>query len=310
MTHPARSLRIGTRKSPMAMAQTATAADLLRAHHPDLDITLAPMTAAGDRHLGNLADIGGKGAWVRELDAALAHEMVDVTVSCAKDLPSPHDRPPGTVIGAVLARDEIRDAVVLPHGAPQVTLAALPPGAIVGTSAPRRAAQLSALRPDLVVKPIRGNANTRLSLLDTSGEYDALILAAAGLERIDAADRASELLPVAAMCPAAGAGIVVIEHREGDEPIAELLRPLSDPDAYWALTAEKSVLAGLQGNCQSAVAASAQIAHGEVVLRVKVWGAGKVLEASGTAPFTYAEQLGSEVAAELIAQGAKDLLAD
>jgi hydroxymethylbilane synthase len=292
----------------MAMHQTAVATELLRTHHPDLDITIVPMTAAGDRHKGNLADIGGKAAWVRELDAALVAETVDATVSCAKDLPSPHDRNPGTAIGAVLARDETRDALVLPLGTSRARLADLPTGAVIGTSAPRRAAQLAALQPDLAIKPIRGNANTRLSLLDQSGEYDALILAAAGLERIGAADRASELLPSATMCPAAGAGIVVIEHRAGDADLADLLRPLTDPPAYWALTAEKAVLAALEGNCQSAVAACAAIAGGELNLQAKVWGTGKVIQASGAAPFTYAAQLGAEVAAELMAQGARDLL--
>lgn len=301
-------IRIGTRTSPMAMRQTATAIELLRGHHPDLDITIVPMTAAGDRHKGDLADIGGKGAWVRELDAALASEVADATVSCAKDLPSPHDRMPGTAIGAVLARDETRDALVLPLGTPRVRLADVPAGAVIGTSAPRRAAQLASLRPDLVIKPVRGNANTRLSLLDESGEYDGLILAAAGLERIDAADRVSELLPTATMCPAAGAGIVVIEHRAGDTALADLLRPLTDPPAYWALAAEKAVLAALEGNCQSAVAACAAIAGGQLTLQAKLWGAGTVIQASGTAPFSYAAQLGAEIAAELMAQGALGLM--
>lgn len=147
-----------------------------------------------------------------------------------------------------------------------------------------------------------------MSKLDSSGEYDALILAAAGLERIGASERVSELLPVESMCPAAGAGIIVIEHREGNSEMAELLRPLTDPDACWTLSAERAVLAGLQGNCQSAVAASARIVHGEVVLRATVWGAGKVLEANGAAPFSYAEQLGGEIAGELLAQGAAQLL--
>lgn len=136
----------------MAMRQTAIAVEQLTVEHPGLEVTVVPMVASGDRHTGDLAEIGGKGAWVRELDAALAGGEVDATVSSAKDLPGPHDRPAGTVIGAILARDEVRDALVVPRGMPRVRLTDLPPESRIGTSAPRRTAQRSGQRQHPIVQ--------------------------------------------------------------------------------------------------------------------------------------------------------------
>ncbi|MFC8661879.1 hydroxymethylbilane synthase [Streptomyces sp. NPDC057199] len=255
MTYVPPRLIIGTRDSDLAMVQATHVAGLLERTFPQLTADLSPMKASGDLHQGPLAQIGGKAVWVRELDRALAEARVDVTVSCAKDLPGPHERGTDIAIGAVLPREDARDALVLPTGRPATTLDDLPTGAIIGTSAPRRIAQLRARYPHLQIRPVRGNLIPRLIRLDAGEDderLDALVVSYAGLQRIDRACRASQIIPTSVLAPATGAGTLVVEHKIGDTAATDLLQAINDPATARLLAVERGVLAQLQGNCQTA----------------------------------------------------------
>lgn len=211
------TVRLGTRPSPMALEQTGRFADVFRARYPQVVLDIVEIASEGDRHRGPLSAIGGKGAFTRNADRYLLDGRVQATIACAKDVPGPHDRSPGIVIGAVLPREDTRDVLVLPTGHPVTTLAELLPGTRVGTSAPRRSALLKALHPTLVQVPIRGNADSRLRALDEGRlGADVMIAALAGLRRLGHEDRASEILDPAVWLPAAGAGTVIVEHRSDD----------------------------------------------------------------------------------------------
>lgn len=255
MTHFPPRLVLGTRDSDLALVQAAHVAGLLEHVFPQVAVHVTPMKAAGDLHQGPLAQIGGKAVWVRELDRALAAARVDVTVSCAKDLPGPHDRGTDTIIGAVLPREDARDALVLPAGQPDATLDDLPAGSVLGTSAPRRIAQLRTRYPHLTIQPVRGNLLPRLARLD-AGEgdkpLDALVVSYAGLCRVSQADRATQLIPPLVLAPATGAGMLVVEQRSGDTIAAHLLDAINDPATARLLAVERGVLAQLKGNCQTA----------------------------------------------------------
>lgn len=255
MTHLPPKIVLGTRDSDLALVQAAHVAGLLEHAFPQVAVHVTPMKAAGDLHQGPLAQIGGKAAWVRELDRALADARVDVTVSCAKDLPGPHERGTDTTIGAVLPREDARDALVLPAGQPDATLDGLPAGSVLGTSAPRRIAQLRTRYPHLTIQPVRGNLLPRLARLD-AGEgdnpLDALVVSYAGLCRVSQADRATQLIPALVLAPATGAGMLVVEQRSGDTIAAHLLDAINDPATARLLAVERGVLAQLKGNCQTA----------------------------------------------------------
>ncbi|MFE6104694.1 hydroxymethylbilane synthase [Streptomyces laurentii] len=255
-----RSLRLGSRPSPMALEQTGRFAQAFRTRYPHMSLDIVAITSEGDQHRGPLAQIGGKGAFTRRADERLLDGRIEATIACAKDLPSPHDRKPGITAGAVLPREDSRDALVLPAGHPAATLATLPPGTRVGTSAPRRAALLKALHPKLVAVPIRGNADRRLRDLD-SGVLgaDVMIAALAGLRRLDLADHAAEILDPTVWLPASGAGIVVIEHRADDHATGDLLAPLTHSPTRILLDAERAALAALHGNCLTAASVHATL---------------------------------------------------
>lgn len=310
--HQPSTVRIATRTSPMALHQTNTVVRLLREAGPHLDITTVPVATLGDRHMGPLTEIGGKGAFVRALDEALLRGDVELSVSCAKDLPSPHDRLPGITVGAVVPRDDARDALAFPADAPQIPFSDLPAGTRIGTSAPRRIAQLRSFNRDLVPVALRGNLNTRLARLDdgTAGA-DALIVAHAGLHRIGAADRVAEVLDPATWLPASGAGIVVIEHRADDQAMADLLAPLTHQPTHTALRAERACLAALYGNCASAVSAHATLhADGDLHVHGAVFAPDgtTMIKADSHGPANSPEAVGREIAAHLLKNGAADLL--
>lgn len=305
-------VRIATRISPMALQQTDTVVRLLHAAHPGLDIQTVPITSLGDRQMGPLAEIGGKGAFVRALDEALLAGQVELSVSCAKDLPSPHDRLSGIAVGAVLPRDDVRDALVFPAGAPQIPFSDLPAGTRVGTSAPRRIAQLGSLNRDFAPVQLRGNLNTRLAHLDdgTAGA-DVLIIAHAGLQRIGAADRTAEILDPAMWLPASGAGIVVVEHRADDQAMAGLLAPLTHRPTHTVLRAERACLAALFGNCTSAVSVHATLhTSGSLSVHGAVFApdSSTVIKAGSLGPVDAPEDIGRECAARLLKDGATELL--
>lgn len=308
MTSP-RRIRIGTWSSPMALAQVERVRAELAAHVPDLVTEVVPITTSGDRSTGSPSAPGGKGALTKEVDAALLASGCDLAVHCMKDVPGDRPVPAGTVFAAYLARDDIRDAVVHPGG---LTLDQLPGGARVGTSAVRRTAQLAHHLPHLQPVPIRGNADTRLAKLD-AGEVDALLLGVAGLHRIGQAERVSEVLPVEAMCPPIGAGVVGLQCRQDDTDTVEAVGRLGDTDTRRQITAERALLRVLQGNCNSAIAGYAHTgSDSRLTLHGKVLSPdGKtVLDADATADQDDDDPtaLGTSVALALLRQGAHDII--
>ncbi|MFF8917870.1 hydroxymethylbilane synthase [Streptomyces sp. NPDC015032] len=309
----ARPVRLGTRPSPMAMEQTGRFAALFRDRYPKTALDIVTITSEGDRHRGPLSQIGGKGAFTRSADARLLDGRIEAAIACAKDVPGPHDRAPGITVGAVLHREDARDVLVLPAGHPPATLADLPPGTRVGTSAPRRAALLRALHPELVPVPIRGNADTRLAGLDTGTlGVDVMIAALAGLRRLGLAGRVSQILDPAQWLPASGAGIVVIEHRADDPVTGHLLGPLSHGPTRMLLDAERAALATLRGGCLTA--ASVHAVHDPAAETVTVHAVvldpagGTPIRATASGPATEATLTGQHAGHELLDAGAASLL--
>lgn len=300
-----RLIRIGTRSSPMALAQVERVRAELDVHLPDVATEVVPITTSGDRWAGPLSALGGKSAFTKEVDAALLDGTCDLAVHCMKDVPGDRPVPAGTVFAAYLARDDIRDALVHPGG---LSLERLPAGTQIGTSAVRRVAQLARHFPHVAPAPIRGNANTRLAKLD-AGEADALLLAVSGLERIGQAGRITQILPVELICPPVGAGVLGLQCREDDTGTIEAVSRLGDTEAWRQTTAERMLLHVLQGHCNSPIAGYAHTEpDGRLSLRAKVFSPdGKtVLDAHewDTDPTT----LGTSVALTLLRQGARELI--
>ena len=301
MSRPA--LRLGTRKSPMAMVQAGHVATLLT-ERAGARVELVGMTSFGDVTRAHLPDIGGTGVFVSGLRESLLAGDIDLAVHSLKDLPTA--AMPGITLAAVPVRDDPRDALVGRDGA---KLADLPPGATVGTSSPRRAAQLLLMRPDVRPVPVRGNAGTRLGKV-TSGEVDAVVLAHAGLARIGELDRVTQVFEPDEMLPAPGQGALAVECRAGDGALAGLLALADDPVSRAAVTAERAVLAGLQAGCSAPVgayAAGTGVLH-LTAIAVAV-GGGPAVRASLSGSLSRAERLGRDVAAELLRQGAGTIVA-
>lgn len=253
-----RPLRIGTRGSPLALAQTELVRSRLVAAHPRLAapgaVEIVPIKTTGDRIQDRpLAEFGGKGVFAKEIEEALIDGRIDLAVHSMKDMPT--WLPDGLTIRCILPREDPRD--VLFARPPVDGLMALPPGAVVGTSSPRRKAQVLALRPDLRVVPIRGNVGTRLRKLE-AGEVDATLLALAGLRRLGLGDRATVLLPTEEMLPAAGQGAIGLETRADADAVLDLLAPLNDPVTASCVMAERACLGELDGSCHTPIAALAE----------------------------------------------------
>ncbi|GHF40224.1 porphobilinogen deaminase 2 [Kitasatospora xanthocidica] len=300
-------IRIVSRSSPMALAQVERVRAELAALHPDLRTEVVPVTTSGDRWTGDLAHLGGKGAFTKEVDAALLAGEADVAVHCLKDVPADRPLPAGTVFAAYLRRDDIRDALVHPGG---LTLAELPPGTRIGTSSVRRVAQLAATHPHLECLPIRGNANSRLAKLE-AGTVDALLLAVSGLERIGEQARITEVLGIEAMCPPIGAGILVLQCREDDTATIEAVTTLGHRDTWREAAAERMFLHVLQGHCNSPIAGYAKAEpDGRLSLRGRVFtlDGKQVLDAHEWAGALSPEDLGTSVALALKRQGAQELI--
>ncbi len=257
-----RALRIGTRGSPLALAQAELVAAALAAAWPAAPpAEIVAMTTTGDRIADRpLADIGGKGLFAKEIEAALLAGAIDCAVHSAKDLET--SMPEGLVIAAVLPRADPRDALVAPAAR---TLAGLPHGARLGTGSARRRALVRALRPDLRIEPVRGNVGTRLGKV-ASGQFDATLLAMAGLIRAGLAGQAAPL-SVDEFLPAAGQGIVAIQCRAGDTAMRERTAPVNDGRTMAALQAERALLAVLDGSCRTPIAAHAEIRDGSLRVR-------------------------------------------
>lgn len=235
-------LRIATRNSPLALWQARFVAAQIEQHNPDTQCELVSMTTTGDQWLaGRLSSQGGKGLFVKELEAALLENRADIAVHSLKDVPM--ELPEGLTLPCFLSRHNPADALV---GSDD--LESLPHGAIVGTASQRRSMLLQARRPDLDIRLLRGNVNTRLAKLD-AGEYAAILLAASGLERLEFADRIGQLLAVDWMIPAPGQGILAIESRSGDGAVEAMLAPLHHPQSAYAATAERALSRALGGSC-------------------------------------------------------------
>ena len=296
-------LRLGTRRSPMALAQSGVVAALITAR-TGRRVELVGVTSFGDVTAAALAGIGGTGVFVSALREGLLHGEVDLAVHSLKDLPT--GPLPGIVLAAVPARDDPRDALVGRDGA---KLADLRPGAVIGTGSPRRAAQVRLLRPDVRPVPVRGNAGTRLAKV-TGGELDAVVLACAGLARIGALDLVSEVFEPDTMLPAPGQGALAVECRAADRGLAALLAGVDDPASRAAVTAERAVLAQLAAGCSAPLGAYAA-GTGLLQLTAAVIAADgtAAVRASRSGPAAHAAGLGRQVAAELLRQGAGTIVA-
>lgn len=303
-------LRIGTRSSPLAMAQAHQVQTLIAEIVPDLPTTIVPIKTAGDKWQGDLSVLGGKGAFMKELDKALALGEVDLCVHCMKDVPGDQPRQSGFTWSAYLPREDPRDCLLVPVGSPHKSLADLPSGARVGTSAVRRRAQLGQHYPHLRTEYFRGNINNRISRLD-NGDYDAAVLAYAGLQRADLAHRAVELLPLDMMCPAVGASILGLECRASDHGVDELLKELDDAETRIHITAERTMLGVLRGHCNSPIAGhSTTTPDGQISLFGKVFtrdGSSWVYAQEWDKP-ERAEELGAVVGADLLRKGGHALI--
>ena len=299
------TLTIGTRTSQLALWQTNYVAERLQTTWPDLKCRHQPFITRGDKTLHTpLPQIGGKGLFTAELEQALLDGQIDLAVHSLKDLPV--DNPPGLIIGAIPQRAAVQDALVSAAG---WTLETLPQGAVVGTSSIRRQAQLLAVRPDLEIRSIRGNVDTRIRKAHT-GEYDAVVLAAAGLARLGLEQAISQLLPLNVMLPAPGQGALAVQCRADDQATRWRLAAIHEPDAFAAVTAERAFLAALGGGCAAPVAAYATIVNGRIHLRGMVGAVdgGRIIRVA--AQGEEAAVLGQVLARQALAAGAKEILAN
>lgn len=307
-------LTIATRGSLLARTQTNSMADALRAAHPGLVVEILELTTTGDRVQDKpLPQVGGKGLFTLELEEALRTGRADLAVHSLKDLPT--DLPADLILAAVPPREDPHDALVLRAGSLPADesdpLRSLPPGARVGTSSTRRYAFLRHCRPDLVIEPVRGNLDTRLRKLD-EGQYDAILLAAAGLRRLGWGERISALLPSESFVPAPAQGALGIESRAGDQRVLDLLAALNDGPTRAAACAERAFLAALGGGCLLPVGALGTLAGEGLVLRTAIASPDgtELMVETAVGPADQGEELATRHAAAMLAAGAERLLAE
>lgn len=300
-----RTLLIGTRGSRLARIQAETVREMLSSLHPDRAWLLREIRSEGDaRRQASLASIGGRGVFVKALEDKLLASEIDLAVHSLKDMPT--RLATGLKIGAVLPREDARDALVSRGGS---TLDDLPAGAVVGSGSARRRAQLLAYRSDLMVRDVRGNVDTRLRKLN-SGGYDALILAAAALIRLQRTSAISQWLPLTLMLPAVGQGALAVEVRESDEEVRALVQPLNHSPTERAVSAERAFLSALGGGCTVPVAAHAAVSDGRLVLQALVANLNgrKVIRDSLSGSPLQAEDIGRRLADRMLSQGTAQIL--
>ena len=303
---PINQLRIATRRSPLALWQAQYVAERLRAQNPGLSVELVGMSTRGDEMTDRpLMAVGGKALFVKALEEGMLEDRADLAVHSMKDVPA--TLPAAFELPVILNRDEPCDAFVSQH---YNNVADLPIGARVGTASLRRECQLRARRPDLVVGSVRGNVQTRLSKLE-SGEFDAIILAASGLMRLDMGDRITALMSPEESLPAVGQGALGIECRADNDELIAMLHGLNDPDTHDRVAAERAVNARLEGSCHVPLAAYAVLNEDALWLRALVASRDgtQVLRAQGHCPRAQGPALGQQLADELLAQGAAAILA-
>ena len=298
-------IRIATRESPLALWQANYVKDALQRHHDSLVVELVPMTTRGDQILNSpLAKVGGKGLFVKELEKAMLEGRADIAVHSMKDVPM--SLPEGLKLAVVCEREDPADAFVSINFP---TLLQLPHRARVGTSSFRRQCQLQSERPDIQICDLRGNVGTRLGKLD-AGEYDAIILASAGLIRLGLQHRISERLSFDLSLPAGGQGAVGIECRADDAKTFELIQCLHHHESAIRVSAERAVNARLEGGCQVPIASYAEVHQGSVFLRglVGALDGSVIYRSQKSGPTQHARQLGFSVAEDLLSQGARSIL--
>ncbi|MDH3388583.1 MAG: hydroxymethylbilane synthase [Gammaproteobacteria bacterium] len=306
MTSSRTELRIATRGSPLALWQAEHVKARLEALHPRLGVSLLTMKTRGDKLLdAPLAKVGGKGLFVKELEAGLLDGRADLAVHSLKDVPV--EFPDGLVLALVMEREDPRDAFV---SNTWDSLAAMPAGSLVGTSSLRRQTQIRARYPELKVDWLRGNVNTRLGKLD-AGEFDAIILAASGLQRLGFGARIRAAIPPEECLPAIGQGVLGIEIRSDDDELRALIAPLAHAETTLRVTAERALNQTLNGGCQVPIAGYAVLEQGQLHLRGLVGepDGSKILRAEVRGDSAAAHQLGVRLAQQLLAQGADRILA-
>lgn len=300
------TLTIATRKSALALWQAEHIKARLEALHPGLHVELLPMSTRGDVILDTpLAKIGGKGLFVKELEVAMLEGRADIAVHSMKDVPV--EFPDGLELATICTREDPRDAFVSNRYS---TLAEMPPGAVVGTCSLRRRCQVSERFPQLIIKDLRGNVQTRLRKLD-EGQFDAIILAASGLKRLELHDRITSCLSPEDSLPANGQGALGIECRSDDARVKALLAPLEDFDTRACVLAERAMNRRLDGGCQVPIGAYAELQGEQLTLRglVGATDGSQVIRNSIQGPVGQAEKLGRELAEKLLAAGAGEILA-
>ncbi|MCF8116586.1 MAG: hydroxymethylbilane synthase [Desulfarculaceae bacterium] len=300
-------LTIATRGSKLALAQAGWVASRLKELHPGLEVGMNIIKTTGDKILDvPLAQVGGKGLFVKEIEDALLAGAADLAVHSMKDVPS--ELPPDLVLGAVAQREDPRDALISPTA---VEIKGLPSGARVGTSSLRRQAQILALRPNLEIVPLRGNVDTRLRKLEEEG-LDAIILAEAGLSRLGLDTVLRAPIPVEVMLPAVGQGALGLELRANDPATRELIAPLNHPDTAAAVDAERAFLARLEGGCQVPIAGHAVVENNIVKFSglVADLRGERLVTGGGLAPPPEAAAMGAQVAQEILDGGGREILAE
>ncbi|MCX4684697.1 hydroxymethylbilane synthase [Kitasatospora purpeofusca] len=313
---PERTLRIGTRSSPLALTQTDMVIAALRQHEPELRTEVVPVTTEADKWQGDLAQLGGKGLYVREIDTMLQRGDIDAAVHCVKDVPGDVPLPKGLIFAAYMERPDVRDVLLFPEGSEHKSLADLPPGAIILSSAVRRKAQVLRARPDLKVVRVRGAIGSRLEKLDGKRKLDGvkpdgMILAVAGLARLGI-ERPGYVMSMDEMLPPVGAGVLGLECRQDDPAVGALLEKVNHPKIQREVTAERVMLHGLRGHCNSPIAGYCTTeGDGQLSLR------GMVFDREGSKfgnVMVWDEHqgdpavLGARACAELLRQGARDII--
>jgi hydroxymethylbilane synthase len=298
-----KTITIATRKSKLALWQAQSVQQQLANQHPWLQFELLPIMSSGDKNAHQpLADIGGKALFIKELETALLNHQADIAVHSVKDMPP--QLPDGLTLACTLEREDPRDCFIHPQ---YHRLDDMPQHSIIGTSSPRRAALIAHLYPNLRTQPIRGNVDTRLEKLHTDA-FDGIILACAGLKRLNINHHPYQTLPIDAFIPAAGQGAIGIECRSDDDDIKTLIAPLNHPNTQQCVAAEQHTIATLSGNCHSAIGAHATILDDQITLNAIVLGKHKTLTHTLTQPSNNSNQIGQQLAQTLIQQGAKTLL--
>jgi len=309
---PDRPLRLGCRRSHLARAYARRVIDALHRVAPGLPVELVEIITSGDRHKGDLSTLGGKGAFMKEIDRALMLGEIDMAMHAMKDVPGDVPLPEGLVFAAYLEREDVRDCVIWREGSKYAGIDDLPPGASIGTSAVRRKAQILRHRPDLQVERFRGNVVTRIAKLDESDHLEGIVLSRTGVVNVGMDHRIGQVFSMDEMCPAVGAGVVGVQCRRADEGMVELLGLIDHAETRVHVTAERTMLHGLQGHCNSPIAGHCRTTEdGQLSL------IGMVFTREG-AHFAYAQEwdtrdrafeLGAYVAGVLNRKGARDIIA-